>query len=110
VEGPRAFEDVLMEWRESRLPKALLYEGEASMDLKTLLRRTPPEKGIAMVVGPEGGFTPGEVDAAQAAGFVPVSLGRRILRAETAGMAVVTVVQYEWGDLGIENASRKTKG
>jgi len=110
VEGPKAFEDVLMEWRESRLPKVLLYEGEASLDLKTLLRRTRPEKGIAMVVGPEGGFTPREVDAARTSGFVPVSLGRRILRSETAGLAVVTVAQYEWGDLGIENEFPKNQG
>jgi len=52
------------------------------------------------MVGPEGGFTPEEVTKAQRAGFIPVSMGERILRAETAALVLVAIVQYEWGDLG----------
>ena len=44
----------------------------------------------------EGGFTPQEVDQAQAAGFTPVSLGPSILRAETASIAAVSLCQYVW--------------
>jgi 16S rRNA (uracil1498-N3)-methyltransferase len=58
------------------------------------------------MVGPEGGFTEREVTAARRAGFVPVSLGRRILRAETAAITLVAILQYEWGDLSLFAAGR----
>jgi 16S rRNA (uracil1498-N3)-methyltransferase len=51
------------------------------------------------MVGPEGGFAEREVKEAYHAGFVSVSLGRRILRAETAAISMVVIIQYEWGDL-----------
>jgi 16S rRNA (uracil1498-N3)-methyltransferase len=51
-----------------------------------------PELGILVMVGPEGGWTPAEQAAAIAQGFLPVSLGRRVLRAVTASMAVVAVL------------------
>jgi 16S rRNA (uracil1498-N3)-methyltransferase len=53
------------------------------------------------MVGPEGGFTEEEVEAAKEAGLVSASLGYRILRSETAATAVAAIVQYEWGDLGL---------
>ncbi|MBT7576079.1 MAG: RsmE family RNA methyltransferase, partial [Methylococcales bacterium] len=49
--------------------------------------------------GPEGGFTAEEIKWALAAGFVAVRLGPRILRTETAALAVLTSVQLLWGDL-----------
>jgi 16S rRNA (uracil1498-N3)-methyltransferase len=55
------------------------------------------------VVGPEGGFSEQEVRAAEKAGFVSVSLGQRVLRAETAAVAIVAIVQYEWGDLSLRH-------
>jgi len=53
------------------------------------------------MVGPEGGFTEREVKEAGEAGFLPVSLGHRILRAETAAITLVAILQYEWGDLSL---------
>ena len=53
------------------------------------------------MVGPEGGFSKGEVELASKWGFTSVSLGQRILRAETAAITMVAVIQYEWGDLGL---------
>ncbi len=55
------------------------------------------------IVGPEGGFSQEEVRAAKDAGFTSVSLGQRVLRAETAAITLVAVVQYEWGDLSLVN-------
>ncbi|MBI5526391.1 MAG: 16S rRNA (uracil(1498)-N(3))-methyltransferase [Deltaproteobacteria bacterium] len=55
---------------------------------------------ISIAVGPEGGFTHGEVAAARAAGFVPVTLGPRILRTETVPLALLAIMQYVFGDLG----------
>jgi 16S rRNA (uracil1498-N3)-methyltransferase len=52
------------------------------------------------MVGPEGGFTPEEVMLAKGRGFVPVKLGQRILRTETAAITLVGILQYELGDLG----------
>ena len=51
------------------------------------------------MVGPEGGFTEGEVRLAKKEGFIPVKLGQRILRTETAAITIVGILQYELGDL-----------
>ena len=52
-----------------------------------------------LLVGPEGGFSDREVDAATAAGFRPFALGPRVLRTETAPVAALAILQYCWGDL-----------
>ena len=53
-----------------------------------------------MVIGPEGGMTPEEVAAFQAAGAVPVTMGPRIFRTETAGLAALIMLLYERGEYG----------
>jgi 16S rRNA (uracil1498-N3)-methyltransferase len=53
---------------------------------------------VALLIGPEGGFGVDEVASVEAAGFVPVHLGPRILRTETAGLAVAAVLQFLYGD------------
>jgi 16S rRNA (uracil1498-N3)-methyltransferase len=58
-----------------------------------------PTAGVQLLVGPEGGLTPAEVAAATRHGFVPVRLGPRILRTETAAMVALAVMQQRWGDL-----------
>ena len=63
-------------------------------------RRLAPGKPVFALIGPEGGFTPEEVALARDTGYSVVSLGPRILRAETAGVAAVTAMLYELGDLG----------
>lgn len=67
------------------------------------LSRCRPAQGPAsafLLLGPEGGFDPQETAAAASAGFVSVSLGPRILRAETAVLSACTLVQHRYGDLG----------
>lgn len=54
---------------------------------------------FCLVVGPEGGFTEDEFNLAKMQGFVGVSLGKRILRAETAAIALLSVVMYRAGEL-----------
>ncbi len=80
------------------------WEGETRAGLKAALGRLRADGGaltsLGIFIGPEGGFTEQEVDQAKAAGVVSVSLGRRILRAETAGVSVLAAVMYELGELG----------
>lgn len=77
----------------------LLYEGKTATTLKTALAQADRRRYI-IIIGPEGGFTPGEVAAAQAAGVTAVTLGPRILRTETAAVAALAVVMYHAGELG----------
>lgn len=58
-------------------------------------------RDIFVIVGPEGGLTEQEVETAVSAGFKVLSLGPRILRAETAFLTSCVLVQYLWGDLGM---------
>ncbi len=59
-----------------------------------------PDRAAAVVavIGPEGGFTDDEVALLTAHGFVPITLGPRILRAETAALAMAAHCQRRWGD------------
>lgn len=104
VSLPVSFARLMEDWAGIHGMKVLFWEGEDSHDLKHLLRSTGPCEVFAAVVGPEGGFRVGEVEEARAAGFAPVSLGRRILRAETAAITAAAIVQYEWGDLSLAEA------
>jgi 16S rRNA (uracil1498-N3)-methyltransferase len=56
---------------------------------------------VAMAVGPEGGFTPDEIESAQRCGFTPVFLGPRVMRTETAGLAAAAALQALHGDIGL---------
>jgi 16S rRNA (uracil1498-N3)-methyltransferase len=55
-------------------------------------------ESVVVLLGPEGGFTPSEAADARAAGFAPVSLGARVLRAETAAVVAAALCQHHWGD------------
>ena len=61
----------------------------------------PPAPGTPMrlLVGPEGGLAPGEIEHARAAGFTELRLGPRVLRTETAALVALGVLQARWGDL-----------
>lgn len=96
VEPCHSFQEALEGCREEGL-KILLWEKEGE-PLKKILRHHCPKKIYAMV-GPEGGFTEDEVRWAKDKGFIPVKLGQRILRTETAAITLVGILQYELGDL-----------
>ena len=74
--------------------KIIAYEGEAgnTKSFWNALKGIEPKDRIAILVGPEGGFSPIEVKKAEASGYVPVSLGNRILRAETASIYALSVL------------------
>ncbi|MFZ5861631.1 MAG: RsmE family RNA methyltransferase [Nitrospirota bacterium] len=94
----------LADWLESRSGdqsiRWLLGERETRRFLRSELSTRPPADEVSLVVGPEGGFEEEELDQARAAGCVVVSLGRAVLRAQTAGVAALTILHYAWGGLG----------
>ncbi|OHB32702.1 MAG: hypothetical protein A2X84_13220 [Desulfuromonadaceae bacterium GWC2_58_13] len=78
--------------------RLMLWE-EESLPLAAALPEAPPASA-AILVGPEGGFSSGEAALARRHGFQSVRIGPRILRSETAGFAVASILQYIYGDLG----------
>ena len=75
------------------------YEAEERKTLGAWLAETQDE-AFTVIIGPEGGFSPAEAEQAKAAGLAAVTLGPRILRAETAAVAALAIVQHVKGDLG----------
>jgi 16S rRNA (uracil1498-N3)-methyltransferase len=92
-----SFEQALEQARPLDL-KIILLEKEEER-LTPLIRDMPPPQGIALMVGPEGGWDGEEVEQARQEGFLSVGLGGRILRTETAAIAACAILQYEWGGL-----------
>lgn len=91
-------------WEDARGTKLEQVLPAATGDEPDLARggggRAPAPLEIAVAVGPEGGFSPAEVEGAKAAGFVPAGLGPRLLRTETASLAILAILQHRFGDLG----------
>lgn len=75
--------------------KLIPYELAENMGhTKEILEAVKPGTDIAVFIGPEGGFEQEEIELAMAAGIEPVTLGRRILRTETAGLTVLSWLMY----------------
>jgi 16S rRNA (uracil1498-N3)-methyltransferase len=85
------------DWPETL--KLIFWEKEQRRSLGQAHAKQPGAAAILVAVGPEGGFTAQEVEAARAYGFEPIGLGPRTLRAETAAIAALGLVQFLWGDL-----------
>jgi len=91
-----SFEDALDKEFE-KTHRLFLWEKEATGSLEDVCGEPPT--CVYVLVGPEGGFSEQEALRARQAGFRPIRLGPRILRAETAGVAVVSLLQFLLGDL-----------
>jgi 16S rRNA (uracil1498-N3)-methyltransferase len=98
---PCSLSELARQWQDESALKVILWEHEKAQDLKALLRGSSPSLTVVGMIGPEGGFSTEEVDRVRQAGFSPVSLGHRVLRAETAALSVLAILQYEWGDLSL---------
>lgn len=105
---PLSFGDACVELGRAGGLKLIPWEEEAQTSLRAVLRAAMPagspiqadDAAIHLVIGPEGGFSREEIDLAREHGLVPVTLGPRILRAETAGLVAAAAILYELGDLG----------
>ncbi len=91
--------DDLHPWlRQDSLHKRILLSPRATQSLPDWARHQPPQ-AVSLMIGPEGGFTPDEEDAAIARGVLALSIGPRVLRTETAGLAAVAALNALWGGM-----------
>jgi 16S rRNA (uracil1498-N3)-methyltransferase len=94
VLAPVTLRQYLQEHRKEGLRLVLSPTGPSG-----LAGLTSMSKRVELLIGPEGGLDDEEIERAQNAGFVPVRLGPRVLRTETAAVTALTVLQAMWGDL-----------
>jgi len=87
--------DDLPHWLDQQKGLKVFLDPYADTSLADL---QPENMRVTLLSGPEGGFTDQEREIAKAAGFIPVQLGHRILRTETAALAALSAVQMLWGD------------
>ena len=101
---PTVIESTL-EYKEALLFKdksdlAIILHIDSSLSIKEFLKNTlQGVKNIIVLIGPEGGFSQNEVLLAIEMGFTSLGLGPRILRTETASLAVLSIIQFQHGDL-----------
>lgn len=95
LDPPTALRTILGTYRESARPKVIMKPGATATLASIDIGASDP----IVLIGPEGGFSNQEYENAEAAGFGAVGLGPRILRTETATVAVVAALQILYGDL-----------
>ena len=83
--------------------KLLCWEDEPQLGLRQALDHLPDCDAMAVLVGPEGGWTAQEVDQARAHGFLTISLGSHILRTETAAITITSLIRYSRGEFDPPN-------
>jgi 16S rRNA (uracil1498-N3)-methyltransferase len=98
IEAIHELADFLAEAQDAGT-RIMLWEGEPT-PLREVVRKIDAPAEITLLIGPEGGFAEAEVNAAQAQGFLVAGLGQRVLRAETASLSILSIVQHLFGDLG----------
>lgn len=90
------YADALTQSKTDTSLKLILWEDEANLSIKDQLRSYAGNQ-VSLVIGPEGGLSAEEVELAKTTGYVPVNLGKRILRMETAAIHAAGIVLYELG-------------
>lgn len=96
IHEPETFETVIA---SQRLDKGIICSEKEGAPFSAALDTFKDRKTIVLCVGPEGGFSEKELRAAEDQGFIVASLGKRILRAETAALTVIALTQFVLGDL-----------
>ncbi len=98
VSSPMSFANILSQ-AGGKFHKMIFWEEESQKSIKDALmdKKFNSLNDFFVIVGPEGGFSKDEVRLAKKAGFISVSLGRQILKVETAAAAIISIIQYEKG-------------
>jgi 16S rRNA (uracil1498-N3)-methyltransferase len=78
--------------------RLLLWEDEAVRSLKKVINHKTTPDSVIVVIGPEGGFDPEEIQIFTGHGFIPVTLGQNILRTETAAIAITAILSHHWSE------------
>ncbi len=104
---PKVLKPQLLEQALLAMPKVkwlVAYEEETNQDLASCLQELKSVKinELGIIIGPEGGLTLAEVKLVEAYGGKRISLGKRILRTETAAIAALSILQFALGDIGGE--------
>ena len=86
----------LQQWLGNEADIKLVLHHRTTASLQSLAKHTPAS--VALLIGPEGGLSPAEIDAGIASGFQAIALGPRIFRTETAPVAALGIIQWLWGD------------
>ncbi len=94
VHLPTAFKNALADGNARTGMHLFCYECEEKQTLKALFENHPSPKGISFFVGAEGGFSKEEAALAKASGYCSVSLGKRILRCETAPLYLLSALSF----------------
>ncbi len=98
VDAPISFKELLR-----RLPNhaaaIVPWEDAQGYSLRSFHQENPNVRDVAIVIGPEGGMSPEEIDQMKAAGCQSVTLGPRILRTETAGLSAISALLCLYGDM-----------
>ena len=95
VLAPMSMKEAVEYAKEQTEVRVIPYElQEDDGSVKQYLESLKEGESVSIFIGPEGGFAPGEVELAKEAGIRPISLGRRILRTETAGLAILSWLIY----------------
>ena len=98
VSSPTSFTNMLSQ-ANGKFYKIIFWEEESQKSIKDALmdKKFNSLNDFFVIVGPEGGFSKDEVKLAKKDGFISVSLGRQILKVETAAAAIISIIQYEKG-------------
>lgn len=96
IESLKTWEEILSSIKNYSL-SLIPWENERENSLKAILSQNKTQKNILVIIGPEGGFSHQEVNAAKKMGAIPISLGTRILRCETAPLNLISILNYVFG-------------
>jgi 16S rRNA (uracil1498-N3)-methyltransferase len=95
IENPISFKVMAEVIKEYDLT-LVAYENEEKTNIKEVLQQNPDAKKIAIIIGPEGGISKEEVESLVSNGTKEVSLGKRILRTETASISMLSMIMYQY--------------
>ena len=98
IDNPMTVDEIIEDVKDYDLV-FVPYECEDQSRLKTIVESVPDAKDIAFIIGPEGGFDISEIEKLKAAGIKTVTLGKRILRTETAAESVVSMLMYAYDEI-----------